>query len=225
MKNITGIKGFLGTSLIDFPNEVASVLFLGGCNLNCDFCHNTELVFNVHHLPDLDFGLILNTLQENRKMLDGVVITGGEPTIHPDLLAIAKEIKALKMKVKIDTNGMRPDVIKSLIKENFVDYIAMDLKTSPDNYFSLGAGEDAAEIITESVTFLKSQKKVKYELRTTFVPKYVNEKTFARMKELINGVGFYYLQATLDVDRTKMRSFANLVREHCEVKNFGIRNM
>jgi pyruvate formate lyase activating enzyme len=125
-----GIKGFQGTSLLDFPGHIASLVFLGGCNLTCPFCHNPALVIEPEACPDLDVDGIFDDLQERSRFIDGVVFSGGEPTLDGALIDLASRVKALGLKVKLDTNGLAPKVIEQMLDRDLLDYLAIDLKTS-----------------------------------------------------------------------------------------------
>ena len=128
------IKGFLGTSLIDFPGHVASLAFVGGCNFRCPFCHNRDLVRGFLKLPTLSEESVLDDLAKRKGFIDGVEVTGGEPCLYADLPAFLRRVKSLGYPVKLDTNGYFPKALSSLLEEGLVDYVAMDVKTSPEKY-------------------------------------------------------------------------------------------
>lgn len=200
MKTIHGIKGFLGTSLLDYPGRVAAVVFLSGCNLRCPYCHNSRLLGREvdAELEDLSLDELLQALERRRKLIDGVVVTGGEPTVHPQLTYLLRSLKPLGLSIKLDTNGLRATLLKVLFKERLIDYIAMDLKTSPDRYQAeLGAPPDAAEALRETVAWLKSQTDLAYEFRTTCVPGLVQEQDMEEIVRLIAGAPLYALQQYL----------------------------
>lgn len=166
-----GIKGFLETSFLDWPGKVAAVIFLGGCNFRCPFCHNHNLVLNPAGHEDIPLAAIMPRLEELDGWVDGVCISGGEPTIHPLLPALAAQIKEAGLAVKIDTNGSRPQVLRYLIEQGLVDAIAMDIKAplEEERYAqAAGAPVDLAAI-KESIAILE-QGKVAYQFRTTVVP-------------------------------------------------------
>ena len=130
--------GLQKNSLIDYPGKVSCVLFLSGCNFDCPYCHNPDLAKDSSLCPVLlDEKAVFDFLQRRKGFLDGVVISGGEPTLQKDLLVLCKKIKELGYLIKLDTNGSRPQVIKRLIDEGLVDYIAMDIKTDPFHYSPL----------------------------------------------------------------------------------------
>jgi len=170
-QEMIGIKGFLETSFVDWPGKVAAVLFLPRCNFRCPFCHNHSLVENPEGYEDIPLAYIMARLAELEGWVDGVCISGGEPTIHPLLPSLIAEIKALGLAVKLDTNGTRPHVLKALIEEGLVDCVAMDVK-APLNETSYAAAAGIAvdlAAIQESISLLK-QGKVEYYFRTTVVP-------------------------------------------------------
>ena len=130
------LAGWLPTTLIDYPDHVAATLFVSGCNFRCPFCHNPELVLpdRVSSLPMLNGDEIFGDLERRRGFLDGVVLTGGEPTLQPDLVSFIERLKATDVLVKLDTNGSRPEVIRTLLNGGLVDYIAVDIKAPRDRY-------------------------------------------------------------------------------------------
>lgn len=132
------IGGWQKNTIIDYPGKVSCVLFLSGCNFSCPYCHNPNLV-KVDGLPScfLDEQTVLNFLEKRRGFLGGVVISGGEPTLQRDLFVLCKRIKQIGYPVKLDTNGSRPEVLKRLLKEGLVDYIAMDIKNRPFSLLSI----------------------------------------------------------------------------------------
>jgi len=166
-----GIKGFIKTSLVDWDGKVTSVIFLPNCNFRCPMCHNYGLILHPERYPDQDYEEIMNYLSENSDFLDGVVITGGEPTLYEGLERICKDVRNLGLKVKIDTNGYMPDKLSKLLEDDLVDYIAMDVKAPlrEDIYSRLSGVKVDIERIKESIGIIKSSG-IDYEFRTTVVP-------------------------------------------------------
>ena len=121
------ISGLLKTTLLDYPQHVAATIFLGGCNFRCPFCHNSDLLEGTDGLFSKEE--VLTFLKKRAGILEGVCITGGEPTLHRDLEPFIREIRSLGLLVKLDTNGYRPDVLKDLCNKNLLDYVAMDIKS------------------------------------------------------------------------------------------------
>ena len=180
--------GFQKTSLVDYPDRVASVLFTPGCNLRCPYCHNWRIAFQPSP-PFLSEEEALKALIERRKYVDAVVLTGGEPTIHSDLPSFLRRVKAEGFAVKLDTNGFRPDVLEECMP--FLDYVALDVKTSPKKYRLLGA-RDAAPLL-KSIETLKASK-ADYEFRTTVVPGVVTAWDIREIGELCMGAKRLVLQ-------------------------------
>ncbi|OGI18254.1 MAG: anaerobic ribonucleoside-triphosphate reductase activating protein [Candidatus Moranbacteria bacterium RIFCSPLOWO2_02_FULL_48_19] len=191
---LSGIQKF---TLIDYPGKIACVLFTGGCNYRCGFCHNPEFVLP-EELAKLSKSFIpevaaLNFLKKRRGMLEGVVISGGEPTIMPDLEDFIMKVRDLGFAVKLDSNGNRPEVLRSLIDKGLVDYIAMDFKTSLPDYRSL-VGQWADEMkLRESIELLK-QGDVDYEFRTTLIREVHTPEILKIMSKTLAGAKRLYLQ-------------------------------
>ena len=184
------IKGLQKTSLIDYPGKVSCVVFVGGCNFRCPFCHNPDLVEEIS-LPDIEEADILDFLEKRKKWLDAVVISGGEPTLYPELIDFVRKVKELGYLVKIDTNGTNPRLLKELME--IVDYVAMDIKASRESYEKVTLVTVAIEKIDESVDILKNSN-ITYEFRTTVVPGLFDEKEAERIGEWLEGAKLYMLQ-------------------------------
>jgi len=192
------IYGFQKTTLLDFPGRVASTIFTGSCNFRCPFCQNSSLVLRPGEeqlIPEED---IISFLRKRSGILDGVCITGGEPTLQKDLPAFAGKIKELGYEVKLDTNGYLPDVLKEVCESGLIDYVAMDIKSSRETY-SNAAGLPDLDIhrIEESAAYLMSGT-VPYEFRTTVVRELHNADDFRRIGEWLAGCSAYYLQSYKD---------------------------
>ncbi|HAT74439.1 MAG TPA: anaerobic ribonucleoside-triphosphate reductase activating protein [Candidatus Moranbacteria bacterium] len=187
------IGGYQKLTLIDFPGRLAATVFTVGCNFRCPFCHNPELVSNIKQIAnglEKDF---FEFLKKRKDKIEGVCITGGEPTLQPDLMEFIKKIKTLGFLVKLDTNGARPDVLKKIIEQKLVDYIAMDIKNQPKKYdATTGVKGDIARI--KLSVELITRGKIPYEFRTTVVPGLHNEKDFLEIAKWIGGAQNYYLQ-------------------------------
>ena len=180
--------GLQKTSLIDYPDRVASVLFTSGCNLRCPYCHNGELVHS-YTGPFLEEEAVLQTLIERKRYVDSVVVTGGEPTIHNELSGFLARLKENGFNVKLDTNGFNPDALRACLQ--CVDYIAMDVKTSPERYQGLG-GEDVSLLVDSIGVIMDSG--VDYEFRCTVVPGFVDAETIKEMGELVKGAKRFVFQ-------------------------------
>ncbi|MDD5254086.1 MAG: anaerobic ribonucleoside-triphosphate reductase activating protein [Candidatus Nanoarchaeia archaeon] len=201
------IVSFLPSSFIDYPGKLASVIFTSGCNFRCGFCHNKEIVEN--KLPLIPEEEILEKL--NPKWIYGVVITGGEPTLQNDLDLFIKKIKEKGLKIKLDTNGSNPEMLKELINNKLLDYIAMDIKGSVDNYKKI-SGYDNIKNIKESISLIKNSK-IDYMFRTTLVPSIHDKKELLNLVKLIKGAKTFQLQRfdsdnTLNVKFSKQKSYS-----------------
>ena len=174
-------SGIQKTSLIDFPDRIATVLFTPGCNLRCPFCHNWRLVLEPKP-PFLNEETVFKILESRRKYVDAVVITGGEPTMHKDLPRFIKNLKERGFSVKLDTNGFFPQVLEGCLPH--VDYVALDVKTSLEKYLLLGAGDTADFLRT--IEILKNGN-VDYEFRATVVPGFVDAEVIPKIGELVKG--------------------------------------
>lgn len=187
------IQGLQKTTLLDYPGLVAATIFMGGCNMRCRFCHNMNIATNPGpgEFSDED---VLRFLSSRSGILDGVCITGGEPTLYPELPDFIKLIKNLGYKVKLDTNGTNPQMLKSLIDDGLIDYVAMDIKSSFSEYGSVcGIPDIKLAPIKESIDLLLSDV-VDYEFRTTTVEEFYNLDTATEIGKLINGAKRYFLQ-------------------------------
>ena len=185
------IGGIQKTSLIDYPGKVCAVFFASGCNFRCPYCYNPELVFNKTKLIDEKW--IYNFLKERKNYLDAVLLSGGEITIQPDFIGFVKRIKQLDYSVGIETNGSEPDVIRELISNKLVDFIAMDIKSDLENYEKAAGVKLDNEKIKKSTEMIKKSS-VDYEFRTTVVPGLFNEETATKIGEWLKGSKRYILQ-------------------------------
>jgi pyruvate formate lyase activating enzyme len=188
-----GVKGFQGTSLLDFPGKIASLIFFGGCNLTCPYCHNPSLVLEPDSLEDYPVSALIEDLNRRKAFIDGVVISGGEPTLDKGLLPLLSRIKGLGLLIKLDTNGLAPKVLKEAIWEGLVDFVAIDLKTAPSRYQELHPEKVDVTRLAKSVQLLLDGR-VDYEFRTTCVPGLVDEAEIREVGELIKGADCWILQ-------------------------------
>ena len=192
------IHGFNKTTLLDYPRHLAATIFLGGCNMRCPFCHNASLITDVTSQPMIPEQEVLTYLAKRKGILEGVCVTGGEPTLQPDLAAFISKLKALGLKVKLDTNGTNPRLIKSLVEDGLIDYVAMDIKNSFEKYaITAGLNHLSIEPIRESVDFLLSSH-LNYEFRTTIVKEYHDREDMLSIGRLLSGAKAYYLQSYKD---------------------------
>lgn len=208
-------SGIQKTSLIDFPDKIATVLFTPGCNLRCPFCYNWRIVLNPKP-PFLIEANVLQTLRERKKYVDAVVITGGEPTIHSELPRFIEKLKAEGFAVKLDTNGFFPQVLQQCLP--YLDYVALDVKTSLEKYPRLGATDTAS--LLRTVEILKDGK-TEYEFRTTVVPGFVDKEDIPKIGEIVKGGKRFAFQQFIPGD-TLDETFSNVEPYTAEtIGNFG----
>ena len=199
------IAGLQKMTLLDYPGKVACTVFLQGCNYRCPFCHNSELLCHDGE-AFMTEEAFLAFLNKRIGLLDGVCVSGGEPTLYPGLEELLRRIKTLGFSVKLDTNGSRPDVLKTLVEKGLVDHVAMDVKNGPRQYAeTTGIPGVALERIEESLRFLLSDA-VSYELRTTVVEPLHDETSLLEMGQWLQSLvpekkpGVLYLQKFVDRD-------------------------
>jgi pyruvate formate lyase activating enzyme len=188
------ILGFIESSLVDWDGKLVSVIFLGGCNFKCPFCQNYPLVKESKSLKEIDWLKIKKILTEKRDWLDGVVITGGEPCMHPEIFELCRKMKDLGFKIKLDTNGYYPYILMKLIENNLIDYIAMDIKTVLDKRYERACGRKLELGLIERSIKLLLAGKIDSEFRTTLVPGIINEEEIENIVRLISGAKIYALQ-------------------------------
>ena len=192
------IYGYQKTTLLDYPGHVAATIFTGGCNFRCPFCHNSDLIAK----PDSNLLIseeeIFSFLKKRKNVLSGICITGGEPTLQPDLQDFIVKVRNLGYKIKLDTNGYRPDIITSLLEQNLLDYIAMDVKTGFSNYAKV-CGLPTLDIrkIQDSITLIENSN-IAYEFRTTVVRELHNEQDFYEISKMLSPNSSYYIQSFKD---------------------------
>ena len=201
------ISGLQKLTLLDFPNLVACTIFLPGCQFKCPFCQNSSLVTELINVPEIDENEVLSYLKSRQGILDGICVTGGEPTLQSDLKEFIQKIKNLGFKVKLDTNGYNPKILKELIDLSLLDYVAMDIKNSIDKYpITCGVNSLKIENILSSIDILK-ENKIPYEFRTTVIKEFHEEDDFKKIAQLVRGVKTYYLQEYKDSKTCIQRGF------------------
>ena len=211
-------------TLLDFPGRVACTVFFGGCDMRCPFCHNAELL-DGSAPPVMDEEELLSFLKKRKGLLDGVAFTGGEPLLQKDLPELAGQIRELGYPVKLDTNGTHPDRLADMIRNDLVQYVAMDIKNCPERYaetagmndIDIGPIRESVSILLEGIT--------DYEFRTTTVAELHNDESFEQIGQWINGAKRYYLQRFTDRETVpfeglhapteeQMRHWAAIVRPY-----------
>ncbi len=192
------IHGLQKLTLVDYPGKVAAILFTGACNFRCPFCQNSALVLSPASEPVIPDDEIFSYLEKRKGMLSGVVITGGEPTLHSDLLEYMARIKDLGYSVKLDTNGYRPDVLRAAVEGGYADYVAMDVKNSLSRYpETAGVPHLFPSLIEESISYLLEDH-VPYEFRTTVVHELHDDGDFEEIGAMCRGARSYFLQTFSD---------------------------
>ena len=182
------IAGIIKNSFVDFPGLISAVLFTPGCNMNCWYCHNEGIKAD----KDLNFDNFLKFLETRKNFLDGVVFSGGEPTLQKDLKSCIKKVKSMGFKIKLDTNGLNPEVVEDLLKENLLDYIAMDIKAPEERYSEITRCEIDLNKIKKSIEIIKNSG-IDYEFRTTLSPDlYLDD--VEKMSKMIKGAKKYAIQ-------------------------------
>lgn len=210
------IYGLNKTTLLDYPGKVAATIFLGGCNFRCPFCQNSSLVLNPSAQPEIPVKEVLSFLKKRKGIVDGVCITGGEPTLSPDLPELLQEIRTLGYPIKLDTNGTHPALLKTLTEQNLIQMTAVDIKACPDNYPALcGLVHPELDAVKETVEFLKNGT-LDYEFRTTVIRELHSEKDFIEIGQWLTGAKAYYLQAYRDSEEVLQPGFSSYTRKELE---------
>lgn len=192
------ICGYQKTTLLDYPGHVAATIFTGGCNFCCPFCHNSDLVVNSTMSPCISQEEIFAFLKKRKNVLSGICITGGEPTLQTNLSKFIKKVHSLGYKIKLDTNGYRPDVISSLLEDNLLDYIAMDIKAGLSNYAKVsGIPNLDTSKIKESISIIENSG-IDYEFRTTVVKELHSRQDFLGISEMLSSSSPYFIQSFKD---------------------------
>lgn len=190
------IQGYQKLTLLDFPGKTACTVFTGGCNLRCPFCHNAGLV-RTPMAEQNAYDEVMEYLRKRRGVLDGVCVTGGEPLLQPDLADFLREIRALGYAVKLDTNGSLPDRLADLLSEGLVDYVAMDIKSSPNGYAAATGSDTDPAVYARSVCILQ-ESGIPHEFRTTAVGGLHTPEDFVRIGQWLGDVPAYYIQRFVD---------------------------
>jgi len=209
------IGGLQKTTLIDYPGKIACTVFLIGCNFRCPFCYSSELVLpeKIKLQPKISEKELFKFLKERKKLIDGLVLCGGEPTTSKGLISLIKKIKKMGFFVKLDTNGSNPKLLEKLLNEKLLDYIAMDIKGPKEKYYKIvgmleGENEKLIKNIEKSINVLK-EGKVDYEFRSTIVPTLHTKEDVIEMAKWIRGAKRYYLQ-NFRPEKTIDPSFENI---------------
>lgn len=188
------IGGLQKFSIIDYPEKIAAIIFTQGCNFRCRYCHNPSLVLSDQFQKTFSSESILDFLYSRKGKLDAVTITGGEPTLQYDLVNFIKEIKKMSYLVKLDTNGTNFLMLKKIIENGLIDYIAMDIKAPFRKYQKVIQIKTSTENIQQSINYLLKTSKIDYEFRTTIIKSFLSESDLTEIAKSITGAKKYYLQ-------------------------------
>ena len=228
------ICGYQKTTLLDYPGHVAATLFTGGCNFRCPFCHNSDLITNLSITNNIPEEEIFSFLKKRKNVLTGICITGGEPTLQPDLADFMEKVRSFGYKIKLDTNGYRPEVITNLLEKKLLDYIAMDIKTGVSNYAKVsGISNLDFKKIESSISIIENSK-ISYEFRTTVVKELHNETDFQEIANMLSPKSPYFIQSFKDsgniltsglssYDNEKLNNFLSIVKE--KLSNASLRGI
>ena len=192
------ICGLQKLAMVDYPGKVAATVFTGGCNLRCPFCHNALLVTRLDESPELSQDEVLTFLDSRRKLLDGMVLSGGEPLMQPGTAEFLRRVRQLGLSVKVDTNGCYPQVLENLLTEGLVDYVAMDIKNSPEKYpITVGIPNFDLTPVQRSIDLLRGCG-IDYEFRTTVVQELHTTQDIESIRQWVGGAPTYALQNFVD---------------------------
>ncbi len=184
------IAGFRKTSFIDYPGQPCAVVFTPYCNMNCSYCHNEQILRG--DVPLISEDEVMDYLEKRAGLLKAVTVSGGEPTLQQNLIPFIETVKTLGYAVKLDTNGSKPDVLRELLQKKLLDYVAMDIKASPERYDEVTRVKNDLDAIRRSITLLRNSS-VEHEFRTTFAPELTTEDV-VKAAELVKGTERFYLQ-------------------------------
>ena len=228
------ICGLNKTTMLDYPGRLAATVFLGGCNFCCPFCHNGPLVIAPEKAGSISEQEILKFLEKRRGILEGVCITGGEPTIYKELPRFLLSVRKLGYQIKLDTNGTNPGMVKELEREGLIDMVAMDIKAAPDNYIrAAGVQNPSMEAVFETADYLLHGQ-LDYEFRTTAVKGIHTREDFMQIGKWIKGAKAYFLQSYRESQEVLCPGFESFTREEllgflrilqAEIPNAAIRGV
>lgn len=232
------IAGIQKTSLVDWPEKICSTIFIAGCNFRCPFCHNPELVLpeEIEKLEPLSENELLTAIVERKRFIDGVCITGGEPLLSPDIVKLLHRIKEKGLAIKLDTNGSVPTLLKKMIDEKLIDYVAMDIKAPKEKYADATGINSNTKLVEESIKILK-EGNIDYEFRTTVVKGLHSKEDIIDIADWLKEAKAYYLQQFVGTEKTidkaykgkkaytpdELREMMDAVKKH--FKKTGVRGI
>ena len=224
------IVGLMKTTLLDYPGKVASTIFTGGCNFRCPYCHNGDLVLNHTTMEPYSEEEIFSHLNKRKNILNGVCITGGEPTLQSELPEFIRKVKTLNLLVKLDTNGTNPAMLSSLLNEGLLDYVAMDIKHCKSKYNDVACMNPLdLQSIEDSVEILKNSS-IDYEFRTTVTRELHKMEDFQEIGKWIEGSKAYYLQPYKESEQVISKIFTTYTASEFDeivniLNNYNIGNI
>lgn len=195
------IGGLIKFTLIDYPGVVSAVVFTQGCNFHCRYCHNPELVYPPLFCPAMPEEEVFSFLRRRQGTLQGLVVTGGEPTLQPDLIPFLQAVKELGYLIKLDTNGYKPDVLRQVLEQKLVDYIAMDLKAPLEKYAQITGVKTDEQTLRQSIDLIKNSN-LPHEFRTTYDKEVLTDADIKQLKALVQAHP-YRVQECLPVPKEK----------------------
>lgn len=219
------ILGLTKTTLLDYPGKVAATIFTGGCNFRCPFCHNGSLVLNPSNETRISEDEVIEHLIKRQNLLEGVCISGGEPTMQGELPIFLSKVKELGYLVKLDTNGMHPEIIKKLAEDKLIDYVAMDVKNTYEKY-GLTTGLENIDVskIRKTIDYLMHGT-LPYEFRTTVVKEYHSLVDIHNIANMISGAGTWYLQGFKDSEGVIKKGLSSYTKEELLNMTEGIKDL
>ena len=209
------ISGLQKLTLLDFPGKTACIIFTQGCNFNCPYCHNSELI-DIKSSGTIDIDEIMDFLKNRQKLLDGIVITGGEPTIQSDLKEFIIEVRKLGYQIKLDTNGSTPKVLEELLKEGLIDYVAMDIKTVFTDYSNITRIKDSEKNVEKSIELLKKSN-IPHEFRMTIIKNRHSIKDIIAVCEFVGPKEKLYLQNFEMSDRVRDKNLESYTKSELTI--------
>jgi len=213
------IGGFQKFSLLDYPDKISAIIFTQGCNFRCSYCHNKQLLEENPSASAINPQEIWDFLNKRWKQIDAVVITGGEPTIQPDLIEFMQKIKNSGFLIKLDTNGSNPRVLKEVIRLKLADYIALDIKAPLEKYHEITNSRVDTKKIQESIDLIKNSD-IEYEFRTTVLKTQLSKDDILQIKDLANGARLWFLQKYIPSENLSNNSQNELNYSNDEFENF-----
>ena len=209
------ISGLQKLSLVDYDGHIACTIFTPGCNFACPFCHNSSLVTNIQNIDEITKEDVYEHLRKRAGIIDSIVVSGGEPTLQPDLVDFIKELRKFPISIKLDTNGTNLPILKELVEDNLIDYVAMDIKNSMEKYPQTIDRDIEISIIKETIDYIMTCG-IDYEFRTTLVKNFHTENDIENIGKLLSGAKKYCLQRFVDNDNCIRKGLTDIPKSEAE---------